>query len=181
MNPIVSKINAAADMAGIPRSWLHAIVWKESNYDPKAYNPEDGKDPSYGLTQIRASTAAGYGVKDPKDLWDVDRHLAVAVKHIQFLKRSIEAVKPRMSIIDLAYAWNAGIGRWKDWATTGRPVPASTRVYALEVALRSMQHGMADYLNAFMPLLLPTLALLGIKVLTDTKDESGKRTAQTHP
>lgn len=66
-------VDAAADMAGIPRAALRAVVWIESGWDPTAFLAEQGggQSGSYGLTQVTLATAQGMGFSgDPSQLLD---------------------------------------------------------------------------------------------------------------
>ncbi len=68
-----------ADHYDIPRSLMHRVVKKESNYNPAARN-----GPYYGLMQISAQTAAGMGYRgNPSGLLDSETNLKYAGKYLR--------------------------------------------------------------------------------------------------
>ncbi|PCD78061.1 lytic transglycosylase domain-containing protein [Pseudothioclava arenosa] len=72
-------INHYADRYEVPRSLVHRVVQRESNYRPGARN-----GPYYGLMQILPQTARGMGFKGkPHDLLDADTNLKYAVKYLR--------------------------------------------------------------------------------------------------
>ncbi|QYZ71186.1 lytic transglycosylase domain-containing protein [Neotabrizicola shimadae] len=72
-------VNHWADHYDIPRSLMHRVVKKESNYNPAARN-----GPYYGLMQISAQTAAGMGYRGkPSGLLDPETNLKYAGKYLR--------------------------------------------------------------------------------------------------
>lgn len=64
---------------------VKAIIARESGFRPEAFNPEEasggGANPSYGLFQLRRSTAEGLGWRgDPAELWDPALNIRLGVK-----------------------------------------------------------------------------------------------------
>ncbi|MBZ4021448.1 lytic transglycosylase [Rhodobacter sp. TJ_12] len=74
-----AKINRWADHYQVPRSLVHRVVQRESDYNPAARN-----GPYYGLMQILPQTARTMGFRGaPADLLDADTNLKYAVKYLR--------------------------------------------------------------------------------------------------
>ncbi len=72
-------INEAADAYGVPRSLVHRVIQRESDYRPRARN-----GPYYGLMQILPETARTMGFRgQPSDLFDARTNLNYAVKYLR--------------------------------------------------------------------------------------------------
>lgn len=72
-------INETADTYGVPRSLVHRVIQRESDYRPKARN-----GPYYGLMQILPETARQMGFKGKNsDLLDAQTNLTYAVKYLR--------------------------------------------------------------------------------------------------
>jgi soluble lytic murein transglycosylase-like protein len=72
-------VNRYADHYAVPRSLVHRVIQRESDYRPEARN-----GPYYGLMQILPATARGMGfVGDPSDLLDAETNLRWAVKYLR--------------------------------------------------------------------------------------------------
>jgi soluble lytic murein transglycosylase-like protein len=72
-------INHYADHYQVPRSLVHRVIQRESDYRPDARN-----GPYYGLMQILPQTARGMGFKgQPKDLLEAETNLKYAVKYLR--------------------------------------------------------------------------------------------------
>lgn len=73
------RINYWADRYQIPRSLMHRVIQRESNYRPEARN-----GPYYGLMQILPQTARTMGHKGtPEDLLKADVNLQYAGKYLR--------------------------------------------------------------------------------------------------
>lgn len=59
---IIPIVDAAADRHGVPRRVLHALVKRESGYNPYAVGPPTRWGRACGMTQFIPPTAALYGV-----------------------------------------------------------------------------------------------------------------------
>lgn len=82
-----------ADQYGVDRALVKAIARAESNFNPRAKNPED---PSYGLMQITPMLAQDFGlVKDYRNptsseierLYDLENNLYVGCSQLAHLTR----------------------------------------------------------------------------------------------
>ena len=72
-------INKWADHYDVPRSLVHRVVQRESDYRANARN-----GPYYGLMQILPETARTMGFRGtPRDLLDADTNLRYAVKYLR--------------------------------------------------------------------------------------------------
>jgi soluble lytic murein transglycosylase-like protein len=72
-------IDDYADAYDIPRSLMHRVVKRESNYNPGARN-----GPYYGLMQILPQTAATMGYEgSPSGLLDAETNLKYAGKYLR--------------------------------------------------------------------------------------------------
>ena len=72
-------INETADAYGVPRSLVHRVIQRESDYRPRARN-----GPYYGLMQILPATARQMGFQgQPSDLLDAQTNLTYAVKYLR--------------------------------------------------------------------------------------------------
>ncbi|WP_375173285.1 transglycosylase SLT domain-containing protein [Pseudooceanicola sp.] len=72
-------VNTYADHYAVPRSLVHRVIQRESDYRPGARN-----GPYYGLMQILPATARGMGFQgDPSDLLDAETNLKWAVKYLR--------------------------------------------------------------------------------------------------
>ena len=76
---IRSLINKWADYYEVPRSLVHRVVQRESDYRPDARN-----GPYFGMMQILPETARTMGFRGaPRDLLDADTNLRYAVKYLR--------------------------------------------------------------------------------------------------
>lgn len=75
---LASRIARHAKAHNIPESLVHAVVRRESNYNPAARN-----GPYWGLMQIRYATARGLGYQGtPAGLLDADANLTYGVAYL---------------------------------------------------------------------------------------------------
>lgn len=72
-------VNIYADRYEVPRSLVHRVIQRESDYRPEARN-----GPYYGLMQILPETARTMGFQGaPRDLLDAETNLEWAVKYLR--------------------------------------------------------------------------------------------------
>jgi soluble lytic murein transglycosylase-like protein len=72
-------VNKYADSYEVPRSLVHRIIQRESDYRPGARN-----GPYYGMMQILPATARGMGFAGPdRDLLDAETNLKYGVKYLR--------------------------------------------------------------------------------------------------
>lgn len=74
-----AMINETADAHDVPRSLVHRVIQRESDYRPDARN-----GPYYGLMQILPATARQMGFQgEVTDLLDAETNLNYAVKYLR--------------------------------------------------------------------------------------------------
>lgn len=74
-----AMINKTADAYGVPRSLVHRVIQRESDYRPHARN-----GPYYGLMQILPATARQMGFRgEAADLLDAQTNLTYSVKYLR--------------------------------------------------------------------------------------------------
>ena len=93
--PIVAK---AARVHGVDEALVHAVIFAESSYDPRAVSPAGAT----GLMQLMPATAAQYGVRD---LFDPAQNVSGGVRLLRDLLRQFDG---NMELALAAY--NAGAG-----------------------------------------------------------------------
>ena len=72
-------VNKWADYYDLPRSLVHRVIQRESDYRPGARN-----GPYWGMMQILPATARGMGFRgQPSDLLDAETNLKYAVKYLR--------------------------------------------------------------------------------------------------
>lgn len=72
-------VNQYADHYEVPRSLVHRVIQRESDYRPHARN-----GPYYGLMQILPATARNMGFQGkPRELLDAETNLRFAVKYLR--------------------------------------------------------------------------------------------------
>jgi soluble lytic murein transglycosylase-like protein len=76
---LMRLIDSYADSYDVPRSLVHRVVRRESNYNPAARN-----GPYWGLMQILHQTAQTMGYRGPAEgLLDAETNLTYAVKYLR--------------------------------------------------------------------------------------------------
>lgn len=102
--PVVAKIDApfarivesASRLHGVEGRLVHAVIWAESSYDPKAVSPAGAE----GLMQLMPATAKHHGVRNS---FDPVQNIHGGVKHLRELLDQFDGDK------ELAVAaYNAG-------------------------------------------------------------------------
>lgn len=119
--PFSAQIEAAAEAGGIEPELLHAVVYAESAYNPRAVSPKG----ALGLAQLMPSTARMYGVSDALKPAD---NLRASARHLRDLLDDFGDIELVLS------AYNAGAGAVRKYG--GVPPYAETRAYVPKVAGR---------------------------------------------
>ncbi len=122
-------IDHHADLAGLPRELVRAVVWAESGYQPGAVSPKG----ALGLMQLMPSTAAELGV----DPLDPAENLSGGTR---YLKRMLDRFDgdPDQLVKALA-AYNAGPGSVD--RHSGVPPYSETLSYLSKVLRRFVESG----------------------------------------
>jgi soluble lytic murein transglycosylase-like protein len=125
VNPYAGYITEASRRFGIPERWIRAVIHVESSGQVKAVSPKG----AIGLMQIMPDTWAGLRLRyrlgrDPRD--PHDNILAGAAY--------LREMHARFGAAGFLAAYNAGPGRYQDYVSTGRPLPAETFAYVAALA-----------------------------------------------
>src|SRR5713226_1806710 len=125
VNPYAGYIAEASRRFGIPENWILAVMRVESRGQVKAVSPKG----AIGLMQIMPDTWAGLRQRyrlgrNPRD--PHDNILAGAAY--------LREMHVRYGAAGFLAAYNAGPGRYQDYVSTGRPLPAETRAYVAALA-----------------------------------------------
>jgi soluble lytic murein transglycosylase-like protein len=118
--PYAPHIAAAARTHGLPEELLAAVIWAESNYNPKATSKKGAK----GLMQLMPETARRMGVRDA---YDPAENIAGGARYLRQLLDQFNSDLP----LALA-AYNAGPNAVLRHGTTVPPY-AETRAYVPKV------------------------------------------------
>ena len=96
--PYSSIVESASRAHGVEGRLVHALIWAESSYNPKAVSPSGAE----GLMQLMPATAKRYGVRDS---FDPVQNIVGGVKHLRELLDQFDGDR------ELAVAaYNAGAG-----------------------------------------------------------------------
>lgn len=96
-------LQVVAMLHGISPRLMNALCYVESNHNPNAYVKHDGHSPSYGLCQIKLSTARGMGFTGPvKDLFKPEINGFYAAKYLAYQHERYKSWRKALS------AYNAG-------------------------------------------------------------------------
>ena len=121
----------AADIAeasrrfGIPESWIRAVMRVESRGQVKAVSPKG----AIGLMQIMPDTWAGL-----RQRYRLGRNPYDPRDNILAGAAYLREMHDRFGGAGFLAAYNAGPGRYQDYVSTGRPLPAETRAYVAALA-----------------------------------------------
>ncbi|WP_231848688.1 lytic transglycosylase domain-containing protein [Sphingobium sp. SYK-6] len=125
-HPYATHVAAAAWRFGIPEHWIWAVMRVESNGDVRAVSPAG----AMGLMQIMPGTWAGLRARhrlgsNPFDMRD----------NIMAGAAYLRAMHDRYgNVTAMLAAYNAGPGRYDEYLSRGRPLPAETRAYLAKLA-----------------------------------------------
>ena len=125
VDPYAAFIAEAAQRFGVPEHWIRAVMRVESAGDVRAISPAG----AMGLMQIMPATWAelrgryglGSNPYDPRD-------------NIMAGAAYLREMHDRYGSPGFLAAYNAGPGRYEEYRTTGRQLPAETRAYVAALA-----------------------------------------------
>jgi Transglycosylase SLT domain len=125
VNPTATAVSDAALRFGIPEHWIYAVMRAESAGRVNATSPVGAQ----GLMQImpgtwavlRARYGLGSNAYDPRD------NIMAGAAYIREMYEQFGAP-------GFLGAYNAGPGRYGDYVTQGRTLPAETRAYIAKIA-----------------------------------------------
>lgn len=124
-DPYAHHIADAARRFGIPEAWIRAVMRVESRGDVRAISPKG----AMGLMQIMPATWADLRARhglggDPYDPRD----------NIMAGAAYLREMHDHYGSPGFLAAYNAGPGRYEEYRTNGRPLPAETRAYVAALA-----------------------------------------------
>ncbi|WP_309085556.1 lytic transglycosylase domain-containing protein [Chelativorans sp.] len=124
-DPYAGHIAEAARRFGIPEAWIRAVMRVESRGDVRAISHKG----AIGLMQVMPATWADLRARhslggDPFDPRD----------NIMAGAAYLRAMHDQYGSPGFLAAYNAGPGRYEEYRTTGRPLPAETRAYVAALA-----------------------------------------------
>jgi soluble lytic murein transglycosylase-like protein len=125
VNPYAGYIAEASRRFSIPESWIRAVIRVESSGRVRAVSPKG----AIGLMQIMPDTWAGLRLRyrlgrnphDPRD------NILAGAAYLR-------EMHVRYGAAGFLAAYNAGPGRYQDYVSTGRPLPAETLAYVAALA-----------------------------------------------
>src|SRR5712672_3606005 len=125
VNPYAGYIAEASRRFGIPERWIRAVIRVESSGQVKAVSPKG----AIGLMQIMPDTWAGLRLRyrlgrNPHD--PHDNNLAGGAY--------LREMHDRFGAPGFLAAYNAAPGRYAEYVSTGRPLPAETLAYVAALA-----------------------------------------------
>ena len=124
-DPYAADIAEASRRFSIPESWIRAVIRVESSGRVRAVSPKG----AIGLMQIMPDTWArlrlryrlGRNPRDPHD------NILAGAAYLR-------EMHDRYGAAGFLAAYNAGPGRYQDYVSTGRPLPAETLAYVATLA-----------------------------------------------
>lgn len=118
--PFHHMVLRASDLHGVAPGLIHAVIQKESAYDPDATSPRKAR----GLMQITAGTARQMGVP-ARNLYDPQVNINTGTAYLKYL------IGLHDSVEEVLAAYNAGPGNVRKY--NGVPPFSETRQYVREV------------------------------------------------
>src|SRR6266446_10372394 len=125
VNPYAGYIAEASRRFGIPERWIRAVIRVESRGQVKAVSPKG----AIGLMQIMPDTWAGLSLRYRLGRNPHDPH-----NNILAGAAYLREMHDRYGAAGFLAAYNAGPGRYQDYVSTGRPLPAETLAYVAALA-----------------------------------------------
>jgi soluble lytic murein transglycosylase-like protein len=112
---------AASKKHGVPPSLIHAVIFKESGYNPRALSNRN----AMGLMQITPQTGRFLGVRQRQALLDPDINIEAGTAYLKYLMNQHD------SMDEVLAAYNAGSGNVRKYG--GVPPFDETRRYLRDV------------------------------------------------
>jgi hypothetical protein len=125
-HPYAAHVADAARRFGIPERWIWAVMHVESNGDVRAVSTAG----AIGLMQIMPSTWADLRARHRLgfDPFDVRDNIMAGAAYLREMHDRYGNVTAMLA------AYNAGPGRYDEYLSRGRPLPAETRAYPAKLA-----------------------------------------------
>ncbi|MDW9658527.1 transglycosylase SLT domain-containing protein [Sinorhizobium meliloti] len=124
-DPYAAHIAVAAQRFAIPESWIRAVMRAESAGDTRVVS----RAGAIGLMQIMPDTWADLRTKHRlgNDPYDPRDNIIAGAAYLR-------EMHDRYGSPGFLAAYNAGPGRYDEYLTSGRPLPAETRAYVAAIA-----------------------------------------------
>jgi len=106
---------------GVPSSLIHAVIQKESGYNPNARSKRNAR----GLMQVTPATARFVGVKSAHALYDPQTNIHAGTAYLKYLMRT------HTTFDEVLAAYNSGPGNVRKY--NGVPPFSETRRYVRDV------------------------------------------------
>lgn len=119
--PFHHMVVHASNLHGVPPGLIHAVIQKESGYNPLARSPKNAR----GLMQITPRTARLFGIDDGKDLYDPQTNINAGTAYLKYLMSIHDTFDEALA------AYNAGPGNVRKY--NGVPPFRETRRYVHDV------------------------------------------------
>jgi len=114
-------VEQASARHGVPAGLIHAVIQKESSYNPRATSRKRAK----GLMQLTPATGRFVGVANSKHLYDPHTNIHAGTAYLKYLMENHDTVD------EVLAAYNAGPGNVRKY--NGIPPFNETRRYVYEV------------------------------------------------
>lgn len=119
--PYHNIVEQASARHGVPAGLIHAVIQKESSYNPRATSRKRAK----GLMQVTPATGRFVGVSNSKRLYDPHTNIHAGTAYLKYLMESHDTVD------EVLAAYNAGPGNVRKY--NGIPPFNETRRYVHDV------------------------------------------------
>lgn len=119
--PYHQMVVKASNRHGVPTSLIHAVIQKESGYNPVATSRKRAR----GLMQVTPDTAKFVGVSNSRHLYDPQTNIYAGTAYLKYLIASHATVE------EVLAAYNAGPGNVRKYK--GVPPFKETRRYVRDV------------------------------------------------
>ncbi|MDB5798603.1 MAG: lytic transglycosylase protein [Paucimonas sp.] len=119
--PFHHFVLSASQQHGVPPSLIHAVILKESRYNPGATSNRRAR----GLMQIMPGTGRFLGVQQQQHLYDPKTNIHAGTAYLKYL------MERHRSVDEVLAAYNAGSGNVRKYK--GVPPFAETRQYVRDV------------------------------------------------
>lgn len=129
--PFHRIVMQAAGTHGVPPALIHAVIEKESGYNPRATSPRQAR----GLMQVTPGTARMVGVDSTAALYDPHTNIHAGTAYLRLLMANHDSME------EVLAAYNAGPGNVRRY--NGVPPFSETRRYVHAVK-RSFELSSAD-------------------------------------
>ncbi|OHT18709.1 Membrane-bound lytic murein transglycosylase C [Sphingomonas haloaromaticamans] len=125
-HPYAGHVADAARRFGIPETWIWAVIRVESNGDSRAVSSAG----AMGLMQIMPATWASLRARHGlgRDPYNVRDNIMAGAAYLRAMHDRYGNATAMLE------AYNAGPGRYDEYLSRGRPLPAETRAYLEKLA-----------------------------------------------